>query len=225
MGYGTRLIILDYDLTLVDNIYDFYLSVASVFRERTGLYLDYNKFYSLFLDDKLYSFITYELGFKEDFWRDMRKLICKSHSLKPAEGLYDFLLFTKNMGLKVAVVTGRECYSDQIRLDLEKIQLSEYIDGVYTMFDLYINGGTEDFLFDKSWLIKFVCKKHGVEPPEAIYVGDYKLDYQSCLKAGCRFLGLTWIPERAKLLKNNGVSRVANNFREAILHVADMMKT
>lgn len=219
-----KLIILDYDLTLMDNIYDFYLSVAGVFRERTGLYMDFTQFYKLLVNDELYLFINSIFGLSDSFWRDMRRSICKSHSLKPANGLVEFLLFARNNGLKVVVVTGRECHPNQVKLDLEKTYLIDYIDDVYTMFDLYVNGGYEDFLFDKSWLINFACRKLGVEPREAIYIGDYKLDYQSCLKTGCRFIGLTWIPERARLLVDNGVPHIAMDFREALIHVIDIMK-
>lgn len=219
-----KLIILDYDLTLMDNIYDFYLSVAENFRRRTGLYLDYDRFYKLLVSDNLYSFINSTVGFDDSFWREMRRSICKSHNLKPAEGLFDFLVLVKNLGLKIAVVTGRECYSLQIKHDLEKTPIIDYIDEIYTMFDLYVNGGREDFLFDKSWLIKFVCKRFGVESREAVYIGDYRLDYESSLKAGCGFIGLTWIPERMKLLLNNGVTRLAVDFREALIHVIEMME-
>lgn len=208
----------------MDNIYDFYLSVAESFYVRTGLYMGFTQFYDLLVNDNLYSFVNNIVGFNGSFWRDMRRSICKSHSLKPANGLIEFLVFVKKLGLKTVVVTGRECHSIQVKLDLEKTGLIDYIDEVFTMLDLIINGGKEDFLFDKSWLIEFVCRKFGVEPREAIYIGDYRLDYESSLKAGCEFIGLTWIPERMKLLLNNGVSRLAVDFREALIHVIDMMR-
>ncbi|MEM4432109.1 MAG: hypothetical protein QXO78_05155, partial [Desulfurococcaceae archaeon] len=93
MVSNVKLIILDYDLTIMDNIYDFYLSVAESFYVRTGLYMGFTQFYDLLVNDNLYSFVNNIVGFNGSFWRDMRRSICKSHSLKPANGLIEFLVF------------------------------------------------------------------------------------------------------------------------------------
>lgn len=218
-----RLFILDYDLTIMDNLYDFYLSIAGTLRDRFGVNLCFREFYELLIRDELQDFVNKFVRDGEVFWREMRFRICKTHGLTPSNGVELFLKFVKKMGSKVAVVSGRECHSKHIVLDLEKSGLIDYIDGVYTLYDLYVNGGVEKYLFDKSWIIRYVCKQFNVSPQEAVYIGDYHLDYRSSLEAGVKFIGVSKIRERRLGLVKAGARVVVEDFNEVLTAVSSTL--
>ncbi|MEM4881890.1 MAG: hypothetical protein QXP89_07235, partial [Desulfurococcaceae archaeon] len=74
----------------------------------------------------------------------------------------------------------------------------------------------EEFLFDKSPLIRYAKRKHGISG-EVICIGDYVTDYYSCRKAGGVFVGIASVSERGESLKKAGVEFLVKDFYEALL--------
>ncbi|OYT40545.1 MAG: phosphatase [Desulfurococcales archaeon ex4484_58] len=218
-----KIIILDYDLTLMDNICDFYLSFNEAYHKYVGKTISFHEFYKAFVNDQLINIIPDNID-QEKLWKYMRKEICRSRFSRLNEGVHYFLYYTDILGLKKIIVSGRGCHPKYIYEELRRHGILEYISGVYTFFDQEILGGVEKVLFDKSWLLKYIIKKYKINASDTVYIGDYKLDYYSSLEVGVNFIGLTSIPERIILLKRIGVKRLARNFYEALLHVLDILR-
>ncbi len=217
-----RVILLDYDLTLMDNIYDFYDAINEALKYFNAKPIPFNRFYYLFINYRLHEVVPSSVE-QETFWRYFRR-IYPSRTGLPVKGLDYFLYWVRNLGLKNIIISGRECHELKIHLELEKYGLRDYIDEVYTLFHLEIYGGLEEELFDKSWLIKWVLEKHGTEPGEAVYIGDYSQDYYSSRKVNVEFIGLALSKERAECLQRIGVKYIAKNYYEVLLYLLDIMK-
>jgi len=213
--FKIKLVILDYDLTLVNNIIDFYISFSEALEKFTGKTLTFNEFYNYLARDELINILPDSID-QWVFWREMRRRICSSHTLIPSRGVKEFLYTTSFFNIKNVIVSGKECHPKYLELELEKIGIRDYVDGIYTFYSLQILNGVEETLFDKSWLLKYVVNKYKVDPLETVYIGDYKMDYYSSLKAGVNFIGLASLPSRAKMFKEIGTKYVARDFYEAL---------
>lgn len=222
MIFKIKLVILDYDLTLINNLVDFYISFSESLEKFSGSKISFNEFYEYMSSDKLVSIPPKSIDSRV-FWKDMRKRICRSHAIIPSIGVKEFLNITSSSNVKNVIVSGKECYSKYLEMELEKIGIREYINGIYTFFDLDILNGVEESLFDKSWLLKHVLNEYSIEPSDAVYIGDYKLDYYSSLKVGINFIGFATIPGRIKMFKDLGVKYIARNFYE-VLHLLVKIK-
>ncbi len=219
---GIRLVLLDYDLTLMNNIYDFYDAINETLIHFGGEPVPFKVFYKMFLEYRLWELIP--RGVKpETFFRYFRRIYPSKTGI-PVRGVEYFLYWTRNMGLRNIIISGRECHEKRIWMELEKYGLDEYIDAIYTFFDLEILGGLEEELFDKSWMIKWVLDKYSVEPWEAVYIGDYSKDYYSSVKTGVEFIGLALSEERANCLSSIGAGRVSRDYYEALLHLLEIMR-
>ncbi len=215
-----KLVFLDYDLTLMDTMIDFYEAVNRA-RERYGLKpLDYEAFLRYFIEDTLDRMAPPP----EDpigFWRYFRR-VYETRYGKPMDGAWYLLYILKLRGCRNIIVTGREKPSTTIWGELRRFGLEWGIDEVYTMHDLEVMGGSEDCLFDKSWLLRVLLDKHGAEPGEAVMIGDYRLDAESAGKAGILFIGLSSIRPRAESLYSAGACRVVSSLYEVPLVIYDV---
>ena len=223
MVYNVRLVILDYDLTLINNVVDFYISFVEALRELTGKIISYDTFIKLLVEDRLSEAIPENIN-QWTFWRNMRRKICRSRALIPNKGIDYFLQTLNSFNVKTVIVSGKECYPTHIVLELEKIGLMRYVSDVYTFFNLYLLGGREDSLFDKSWLLKYVVSRYKVEAFETVYIGDYKVDYYSSLKAGINFIGYVSLPSRMKMFRELGVKYIVRDFYEALNILSEINK-
>jgi len=221
LGYGLKLVVLDYDLTLFNNLYDFYIAFNESLTRHTGKSISFEEFYERLLNDKLSELVSSESW---SVWRDMRKKICVSRYSYLNRGVEWFLYMTSYMGLKKIIVSGRECHSRYIWLDLMKHGIDEYIDAVYTFYDMYLFGGVEEELFDKKWLLKYILEKYHVEPVEAVYIGDYKLDYYNSLELGLWFIGFSAIDERIECLKRLGARFTGRDFYEVFYNLLEISR-
>ncbi len=217
-----RIVLLDYDLTLMNSIYDFYDAVNTAVKKYGGEPVVFDYFYRLLIEHRLDELIPRGVS-KVDFWKYFRK-VYRSMTGIPVRGAYRFLLYTSMMGLLKIIVSGRENHPLNIWLELRRHGLDEYIDEVYTLYDLEVMGGVEEELFDKAWLIKVILKKWGVTPCEAVYIGDYRQDYISSLKTGVEFIGVAFSRERAECLRSVGVERIAMDLEEALYYLLDIMR-
>ncbi len=221
MSNKIKAVMLDYDMTLIESIYDFYDAYNEALKKFLGKTITFNEFYNLLISHRLGDLIR---NVDEvEFWRYHRRR-CRSMYGYPVRGAYYFLYWVKNLGLKTVIISGRECHSSVLLYELRKFGLDEYIDNIYTLFDLYVYGGEEEELFDKSWLMRFVLRKYGIENDEAVYLGDYRLDYISSRKVGVEFIGVALSEERRKCLLDIGAKRVARDLYEALLHLIEIMK-
>ncbi len=218
-----RLLILDYDLTLVNSLYDFFEAVNES-RRAFGLKpLSVAEFLDYFLRDEL----TWKAA-PEDcsdcFWKFFRRIYRTKHG-KPIAGAAIVLELLKSIGVRNVIVTGREVPSSNIWLELQGMGLDHVIDYVYTLYDLAIIGGREEPLFDKSWIISYLLNKGSFERSEAVFVGDYWLDALSASKIGIPFIGITSFERRALDLLRHGACRVVRDFYELLAAIYEICRS
>ncbi|MEM0380466.1 MAG: HAD hydrolase-like protein [Desulfurococcaceae archaeon] len=223
MTNGIKLIILDYDLTLIDNIIDFYDSFNETLREYCVETVSYIDFYNRFMRDDLKSILPKFID-SESFWIKMRSKLCSSKSINYVDEYTRFFLYnTRLMNMKNVIVSGKYCHKQYIVNDLIANNIIDYIDDIFTFLDLDLLNGVEEELFDKSWLLKYVLNKYGVEPFETVFIGDYYMDYVSCLKTGVFFIGLARSDYRYSVFRKHGVKYIARDFREVFLYLIDLI--
>ncbi len=213
---------LDYDLTLVNSIYDFYEAINEAIKHYGGSPVDYGTFYRL-LEEHLLDTLIPPGASKDAFWKYFRR-VYRSMTGIPVRGAYRFLHYASLMGIGRVIVSGRECHPGHIWLELRRHGLDEYIDEVYTMYDLEVIGGVEEELFDKAWLIKLIMKKWGIAPWEGVYIGDYRQDYISSVKTGVEFIGVAFSDKRARCLREIGAERVAMDLEGALYHLLSIIR-
>jgi len=209
-----KLAILDYDLTTMYNVFDFYEAYMSALKRYGGGFVSFDEFMELLNQDRLSERIPSGVD-KAEFWLFFRRVYVSRHST-PMDGVGDFLRIVKGLGGKTVIVSGRETSSAYIWMDLRMHGLDEYVDEVYTIDDLARLGGVEEYLFDKSWIISYVLEKYAVEPCRAVCLGDFTTDLLSCRKLGVPFIGVNKDEYRGRLLKSRGAIIVVKNFHEAI---------
>ncbi len=222
LTYRIKMVLLDYDLTLMSNMLDFYDAYIVALKKFLGKTVSFNEFYNMLVNHTLDEFLGNNIN-KEAFWRFQRKNIRSMYGY-PVDGAHYFLYWVKNMNMKTVIISGRECHPDILYYELRRFGLDEYIDEIYTLFDLYVIGGVEEELFDKTWLIRYVLKKHGIDPSEAVYIGDYRLDYISSKKAGVEFIGVAFDPERKECLRRIGAKYVGENLYDALYYLIEIIK-
>ncbi|MCS7128557.1 MAG: HAD hydrolase-like protein [Sulfolobales archaeon] len=218
-----RLLILDYDLTLVDTIYDFAEAVNESRRAFDLKPLSLSEFLDYFLSDELTWRVAPE-GSLDYFWKFFRR-IYKTRYGKPIAGATRVLELLKSIGVRNVIVTGREVPSSNVWLELQGMGLDYVIDDVYTLYDLMILGGREESLFDKSWIINHLLNRSSIERNKAVFIGDYWLDALSASKAGVLFIGITSFEKRANDLLKHGACRVVRNFYELLVALYELCRS
>jgi phosphoglycolate phosphatase len=208
------LVILDYDQTTVENIIDFYEAYCQALRLNGADCVAFPDFMTLLKENRLGEKIPREVD-HDEFWRIFRRVYISRHS-RPLNGLREFLLSLKNFNVKVVVISGRETPPWYIFWDLRRHGLDSYIDDVLTFHDLELLGYKEEFLFDKSELMNYVKKKHGVSG-DVVCIGDYIADYYSCRKINGIFIGVNVFSERNIDLEKAGVKILARDFYEVLV--------
>jgi len=206
----------------MSNLLDFYDAYIVALKKFLGKTVSFIEFYKMLVNHTLDEFLGEGID-REAFWRFQRKNIRSMYGY-PVDGAYYFLYWVKNMNMKTVIISGRECHPDVLYYELRRFSLDEYIDEIYTLFDLYVIGGVEEELFDKTWLIRYVLKKHGIDPSEAVYIGDYRLDYISSKKAGVEFIGVAFDQERKECLYRVGAKYVGENLYDALYYLLEIIK-
>jgi len=207
-----RLIFLDYDLTLMNTFMDFFEAINEARRFYGLKPFSFDEFMSYFVDDVL----AVKAPPQNDpigFWKYFRRVYSTKHGY-PMEGSHYLLYMLRLWGTRNIIVTGRETPSETIWWELRRHGLEWGIDSIFTMYDIELIGGIEESLFDKSWLLEYILDKYGVDPGNAIMIGDYKLDAKSALKVGIVFIGLSNIPKRTRDLYINGACQVVSSLYE-----------
>lgn len=217
-----RLLILDYDLTLVDTLYDFFEAVNESRKAFSLKPLSLVEFLDYFLSDEL-TWKAPPEGCLECFWRFFRRIYRTKYG-KPVAEAIRVLELLKSIGVRNVVVTGREVPSSNVWLELQGMGLDYVIDDVYTLYDLMTLGGREESLFDKSWIINYLLNRSSIERSEAVFIGDYWLDALSASKAGVLFIGITSFEKRAHDLLKYGACRVVRSFYELLVALYELCR-
>jgi len=213
-----KMLILDYDLSSVINDIDFYEAFCSALREVGRSCLSFNEFSTLLESDLLREYVSRYTS-EDAFWRKFRQLYISRHSY-PRRGLRELLIQMKRFSIKIVVLSGRETHPEYIWWDLRRHGLDELVDDIVTMYDLNTLFLQEEFLFDKSPLIEYVKRKHGVLEG-FVCIGDYVSDYYSCMKSGGVFIGIGSVV-RTSVLKKAGVQFTAEDFYEVLLKLREL---
>jgi len=210
---GIRILILDYDMTLVNNLVDFYETFNTTLSLCGDEILTYDKFYRLYIENNLSKKIV--RCSRENFWRIFRRLYrTKTGFLN--RGARELLIYSRSIGLRNVIATGRECPRETVFDELRIFGVEDLVDDIYTLDRAYTRDLEEEFLFDKSDIIKKILRDYGADPDEAIFLGDYLTDYLSSIKSGVRFIGVVDNDSKKKLLENQGAKCVARDLFEAI---------
>lgn len=204
---------MDYDLTLLNNYVDFYDAFSDSLREFGLPPLSFEEFMELLEGNALGKLIPG--GIEESFWKHFRR-IYPSHCLCVREGALELLSTLKSHNWINVVITGREKHRKAVEMELEMAGLREFVDDVYTILDAHLLGLGEEQLFDKSSLIGFALRKHGVDPRDAICIGDFVTDLISCSKHGVKFIGINDSEARNEALRKLGAAYLVKNLREAL---------
>ena len=117
----------------------------------------------------------------------------------------DLLADLQQAGLRLGVFTGagRPCGVQRLR----RMNLVEVIDAFITADDISETKPAPDGLFK-------LCTDLGVQPSEAVYIGDSHLDLRSARAAGMRSVGVLWGVSDAGLLLREAPDALAANVAE-----------
>ncbi|ADV64566.1 HAD family hydrolase [Desulfurococcus mucosus] len=217
-----RLVVMDYDLSMVYNLSDFYEAYSGALKSYGGGFISFDEFLNLLNEDRLSERIPGGVR-EEEFWLLFRRIYVSRHPI-PMDGVVDLLRLLKSLPVKIAVVSGRETSGEYIWRDLRMLGLDEYVDEVYTVSDLQRLNGLEEYLFDKSWIISYILRKHGVAPCNALCIGDFTTDLLSCRKLGIPFIGVNKDEYRGMLLKKRGAAIVVKNLFEVVQWIPELEK-
>lgn len=217
-----KAVLLDYDLTLMNNLIDFYDAYNETLKKFVGKTLGFNEFFHLLINYSLQAYIPPDVD-RFSFWRYFRQVYRTRYGY-PMEGAYYFLYWVKALGLKTIIVSGRECHESSIWEELKRFGLNEYIDKVYTMFDTLILGGVEEELFDKTWLISYALSSYGLDRDEVVYIGDYRQDLLSAQRTGIKFIGIAFSEKRKECLRRLGAEYVGSNLYDVTYYLWQIIR-
>jgi len=120
------------------------------------------------------------------------EMVDRSALLQPVEGMIEVLGALKEAGVKIAIATTDT--REGINMLLNKLDLATHIDYIVT-------GDSATLHKPDPEMIILACKALGVEPAEAVMVGDASVDMIMGLKAGvgARVAVLTGLTSRERL--------------------------
>jgi len=207
-----KLVMFDYDQTLVDSLDAFYLAF-NMARAIHGLKpLPRDIFHEMYVRDSLDSLLPPSVnraGFWETFLRVYEVRLSRPRVFK---GAYEVLRWLRARGVKTALITGRKCSLRAFKAELRELELDGY-------FDIIVTGLTiEDdaFLFSKRKGLRAVLSWLRVSPGEAVLVCDYKTDIVSAKAEGIRVIGVTLGHVSREDLEAYGADLVIDNLDELI---------
>jgi len=207
-----RLVIFDYDQTIVDSLDAFYLAF-NMARAIHGLRpLPRHVFHKMYVSDSLDSLLPSNVdrvGFWETFLRVYETRLPRPRVFK---GAHKVLRLLKERGAGTALVTGRKCSLRTLKAELRELGLDRY-------FDIIVTGLTvedDTFLFSKRRGLRAVLARTHVSPEEAVFVCDYKTDVVSARAEGIKVIGVTLGHVSREDLKAYGADLVVDSLEELI---------
>jgi pyrophosphatase PpaX len=126
-----------------------------------------------------------------------RHVVCS----KPFAGLEDILVFLRQRGVRLAIVTGKSPRA--VAITLRHVNIAHYFDALETGSAA---AGT------KPIAIQRLAARWGMELSRVAYVGDAKSDMEAANTAGVLAVGAAWSPAtNSKVLKENGAAVIFND--------------
>ncbi len=195
-----KLIILDLDQTLLDTLHRFH----QVYSEMIGG-ISWEEFVKLFREDRLDELIK---GDRAEFWEEFTRRFSKVRHPedRPIRGAREVL---RELSRKyhVVVTTGRRVPPEEVWRELKEFGLAEYVHEVHTLMG-------HDGVWHRDSLLRRILESHGVEPEEAIFVGDYWVDMESAREAGIRAVGVRTGLEPDRRLREHGAVMILDGIWE-----------
>lgn len=170
-----RAVIFDLDQTLINTLSRFYRIFNLVLQDFGGEVLDWNTFIKHYADDTLNQFIPENVSVRV-FWRIFlhRYNDIELEDESPIPGAIDVLRKLKELGVKVAIVTGRAVDEDCVWRELKHHGMADYVDCVVTC-----KGYVDGELFSKVEVLRKAAECLGVSINDCVVVGDYWPDIRS----------------------------------------------
>jgi phosphoglycolate phosphatase-like HAD superfamily hydrolase len=125
-----------------------------------------------------------------------RHVVCS----KPFAGIEDILVFLRQKGVRLAIVTGKSPRA--VAITLRNVNIAHYFDALET-------GSAE--AGTKPIAIQRLAARWGIEPSRVAYVGDAKTDMEAANTAGVLAVGAAWSPAtNSKVLNESGAAVIFN---------------
>ncbi|MEA1904642.1 MAG: HAD family hydrolase [Candidatus Hadarchaeota archaeon] len=200
--------IIDTDGTLIETTKRFCFVFNKLLRERGREPLGWEKFLERYIADTLDDLVapSQEGGREEmlhEFWleflRRYRAVDVAEDQLIP--GVKEVLADISGTGIPIAVITSCIVPSDQLREELARYGLSEFVDTVVTGDDAIYDLNKEHH-FSKREIFRLAAEKLGVAPQDCVVVGDYWNDVRDGRAIGTKTVAvLTGLMRRELLMK------------------------
>lgn len=204
-----KLAIFDLDQTLLDTLPRFHKIFNLSLRHFGCPEVPWDDFERKYKDDTLNDYVCVD---RREFWdyflSHYNDLHCEKDTL--IDGAEDTLKELKNLGVNVAIITGRMVPKDEVWKELARFNLDRLVDLVYTRRDNYCDGRR------RTELIIEVMKKFNTDRSEVIFIGDYWPDMQSGREAGVLTIGVLTGHENKEKLKENGADVVLGSVADLI---------
>lgn len=171
-------VLFDCDGVILDTFEMVFKSYKSISRNLGGEVIeDFNEFKERYLSFAKYTEFLKSLGIQEkDFIEADRIFIQEQGKLevKPFEGIYGVL---ERLSSEKQLVLVTANHREEVSSKLQKLDLWNY-------FSEYLANDTPGTQYCKSGPIKDVLNKLGVNPNNAIMIGDRTIDYDDSREAG-----------------------------------------
>lgn len=211
---GIKLAIIDLDQTLIHSIKRFYKLFNDTLMEFGSKPISWDEFFKSYCMDDLNKYLPGNVN-PRFFWLIFRRKYSQE-PIHPEDhlipGAKEALKYLKERGVKVVVVTGREMSKDKLWRELERFNLREYVDDVYSI--AYQDPREEEIDFLRSGLLRNILKMNNVEPCEAIFVADYWVDMESCRRVGLHCIAVKTGYESEEKLKRHGAKVVIDSIKD-----------
>jgi len=201
-----RLAILDLDQTLIDTLHRFHAAFSQALERVGGMPPGWEEFVRMYSEDRLDEYIPDGID-PGEFWRDFarRHAEIRHPGDRLIEGAREALEELRGMGIRIVVTTGRRTTEDSVWGELRRFGLDGLVDGVYTLGQHEPNSGG---LWHRHELIQRILSDFGVDPGEAVFVGDYWVDVESAKMAGVLSVGVLTGLEPEERLRRKGADHV-----------------
>jgi len=168
-------VIFDVDGVLLDNTKDF-LKAYKETGKRLKLKVPLNSEFKKLFGMPWYKILEEVYGYlDDDMKKTYRKIISKA-KMKKRKGLLHLL---ENLNLRKAIVTSKS-----------KEDFNKHMGDLKDFFEVIITRDDVENHKPDPEPILLACKRLGIKPKEAVYVGDSIVDYQAARNAKTSFIGV-----------------------------------
>lgn len=184
-----KAVLFDFDGTLANTLPLCFHAFRHVFKKYDGKNLSVTEIKSMFGPSEtgiINENLTHPHKMKaiEEYY----KLYEENHEkfVKENDEITSLLLFLKNNGIKVGIVTGKAERS--LDLSLKALQMEDY-------FDIKITG--DDVIHPKPHPegVEKALKGLNVSNKDTLFIGDSDADIEAGIKAGVYTIGVHWLPD------------------------------